>query len=217
MRAPLCNWPAREKELLICTTDTAMETIPVALWYTVLQIKNRLFAGGSHFPLPPQDLEPNGKWRFGSNLITYYTCHEHTANIGSTELLFAVSYISSIWILGEQWCFHFLQNGRKDHEFPCPMQMLYNLISGYKTSELPDIGASSGRFCSTHSAPEGNNPRSPKHSGYCHRRIIWRDACCLVSDEISPCSSWVSAEQDGCWQAVLSTGKFLERIAYFDG
>lgn len=65
------------------------------------------------------------------------------------------------------------------------------LLSGRETPELPDLGTGPGRFCSTGGEPEEQLTWGSAQPCYCCRRLLRRDAGCLVPDEIPSHSSWV--------------------------
>lgn len=65
------------------------------------------------------------------------------------------------------------------HSFSCPF------LAGQQTPELPDLRAGSGRFCSPDSEPEDYFTWSSTQPGHRCGRVVWRDALCLVQDEVS--------------------------------
>lgn len=61
------------------------------------------------------------------------------------------------------------------------------LLAGQQTPELPYVGAGPRRFCGTDSKRKEHVTWGSAQS--CHRcgRVLWRDAVCLVQDEIPQC------------------------------
>lgn len=67
-------------------------------------------------------------------------------------------------------------------------------FAGQQTPELPDLWAGPGRFCSADPEPEEHCTWSSAQPCHRHRRFLWRDALCLVQDEIPQYSCWVRDE-----------------------
>lgn len=61
---------------------------------------------------------------------------------------------------------------------------LFHLFAGPKTPELLDLRAGPGRLCSADSEPEDYCTWSSAQPCYRCGRFLWRDALCLVQDEI---------------------------------
>lgn len=73
-------------------------------------------------------------------------------------------------------------------EVPSLLNDSCHLFAGQQTPELPDLRAGPGRLCSADSKPEEHFTWGSKQPCHRCRRVLWRDALCLVQDEIPACS-----------------------------